>query len=160
MINISLSGINKLHQKGRILFDLNTVASERNLLFSLHDKIGDNFIAMDFKNKILVHLNTATAHTKGFIIDLKKVVSASLIKQYNNIRAGDLDNRPLHHYLTKIFLHLRFNTTTGSLLLPFYDNRNRGNIKRNEIEEMAGSWQQLISLQLVKNITQAESKIN
>ncbi|MEO8583662.1 MAG: hypothetical protein ABI415_07685 [Flavitalea sp.] len=142
--------VNFINRKIGKRSDITSIATERKLNLSIHEKIGDYVVAIDHHRNILLHLNAGWKKSKLLVVDLKEVMSCAVIKQYTNIEAGGFRKNGLAYYITKMFLHLRF-YSTGSLSLPIYNYSNRNkNIKHiKNLEEKTERWKSIVSGQLI-----------
>ena len=65
--------------------------------------------------------------------------------EFNNIHAGKLGTRSLHHYLKSIFLNLVFRNGSESVSLPLFDAMKQKKPNAEQVVAKAKKWEITIS---------------
>lgn len=145
-----------LNRKIKGLLNLAEIAKTRSLHFSTEDEVGTNVIALDAIKRKLLYLKKAPNISSCLIIDLNKIASCSIRKQYNSINAGDLNTKKLQDFLKNIFINLSFKNGSATLSLPFYDPQKDKACDVEQLEEKAKKWETIVSKLLPIQIKERE----
>jgi hypothetical protein len=133
-------------------FSTNTVPNNiagaahwRGLLFSTHDEVGANVIALDVQQRKLLYLKHAQKASSCLIIDLNDLKQCAIRKEYAAINAGELKTKKLQHFLKNIFLNIWFKNSLRVIALPFYKAETDGVQYVEQAEAKAKKWEAIVS---------------
>ena len=135
------------YSNGRIIKikNLAKLAIKRNLTITNRDEVGTNIIAVDVGKGKLLYAATEQGTASCLIIDVNKLESCTIKKEYNSIGAGDLLKNKLHHFLNRIYLKLVFRNRSGTVSLPIFDPQKQQNENVEQMETVALKWQRIIT---------------
>ncbi len=139
------------YSNGRIIRidNLAKLAIKRNLKITNKDELGSNVIALDEARGKLLYAATEPGTASCLILDLNKMESCTIKKEYNSIAAGDLLKNKLHHFLHRIYLKLVFKNRSGSVSLPILDSKKQATENVEQLEKLASKWQKIVAKLLV-----------
>src|SRR5690349_4563487 len=109
-----------LNGKIKTLWKRNKLAGNKKLLIWKQEAVGNNsVIALDITKRKLLYFNQVNNKSACLIIDLIKVNSCTIKKQYNSISAGGLVQKKLQDYLKSILLSISFKNSNLPIVLSF-----------------------------------------
>lgn len=125
---------------------LSRLGSEHDLNFSSHEILTKHIMGLDgIRRKILVLNTNGDAPGIYKIIDLNEVKDCSIIKQYGNIRRGELRTKPLEEHLQSLLLNFSLKKRSDPVRIVFYDHLQNDISELRSLEAKARNWKTLIS---------------
>jgi hypothetical protein len=135
--------------------EISKLGTRLNLSFSSLLSLGNKIIALDGIKKKLLVLNNSDDVIQNCVIDLDKVSTISLKKNYNTIKAGELKKKGLEKFLESIFLQFEYPEEGKVFSLPFYEQGKNELNNLSMLERNARNWQMI----LLKMIAPAKRNI-
>ncbi|MES2645872.1 MAG: hypothetical protein V4717_03265 [Bacteroidota bacterium] len=135
------------YSNGRVIRieNLSKLAVKRNLTITDKDEVGTNVIALDETKGKLLYAATEPGTASCLILDLNKIESCTIKKEYKSIAAGELLKNKLHHFLHHINLKLVFKNRSGSVSLPILDPKKQVTQNVEQLERLATKWQKIVA---------------
>ena len=100
--------------------EVSEFGSRNNLNFSSQLVIGNRIIALDGVKKFLLVAETGK-NEDPFLINLNKVAAITVRKSYNSINQGELKDKGIEAFLSRIDLQFQLGDKEETIVLPFYD---------------------------------------
>jgi hypothetical protein len=124
--------------------EISKLGTRLNLSFSSLLSLGNKIIALDGIKKKLLVLNNSDDVIQNCVIDLDKVSTISLKKNYNTIKAGELKKKGLEKFLESIFLQFEYPEEGKVFSLPFYEQGKNELNNLSMLERNARNWQMIL----------------
>jgi hypothetical protein len=134
------------------VLSLSKIAKERKLSISNLEEVGTGVMAIDTTKRKLLYLKNAPGTSSCMIIDLKNLRECTIKKQYDGIKAGDLNKRKMSDFLKNIFLNLRFKNDSASVSLPLYQAQHDKQDDVGQLEEKAKKLETMVSRLLLAKL--------
>jgi hypothetical protein len=123
---------------------LSELGTRFNLSFSSQLVFGNKIIALDGIKKSVLVLDTGVESKEPLVIDLNKIATVTVKKTYGSINHGELGNKGIEEFLTRIdLLFESYNNET--IVLPFYDSETDNKKECAMLGRNAKNWQMILS---------------
>ena len=107
-------------------------------------------LGLDGMNKKLLVLLTNGNKQSYKLLDLNKVKSCSVIKNFRNISIDEWKGKSIEEYYESIVLHFEMKDNNASVVVPFYDTANNHFFEVPELEQKAKYWETILSKMINK----------
>jgi hypothetical protein len=134
-----------LNKKIKGAWNMTRFGKDRNLFFSNKDVLSGSVIANDARKRKLLFFRRSDYRQSCMIINLEELENCSVVRQYNEINAGELKHKKLHRFLKSIYLKLHFKNQTQTVAIPFYESGFSSDQDIERLEIKANKWKLILS---------------
>lgn len=131
--------------------EISEFGSRLSLSFSSVLSLGNKTIALDGIRKKLLVLDNGDSATINCIIDLDKVKTIWLKKNYKSIKPGELKENGLEEFLESILLQFEYRDEGELFSLAFYEQGKNELYNLPKLERNARNWQMILSKMISPN---------
>ena len=124
------------------------MADEFNFFISKQEVLGSRVIAFDDINNRLLFFTTANDKREGYLIDLARIKTSTLKKEYTRSKSDYKIDANTGLYVNNITLQLDYKSGAHPLALPFYERATDSVFEMRERSQKAVEWQSLLSKRL------------